>query len=492
VTHHDFLAAHRAQMIGQLLDWVRVPSVAGVPERDVDVVRSARWLAGVLRETGFPTVEVWEAGTVYADWCAAPGACTVLVYSHHDVRAAKDEQWQETQPFTAVLRDGRVYGRGASDAKGQVLAHIWGLRSHLAATGRAAPAVNVKFLIDGAEETGSRQLAALLDRHRVHADLIVFSDTQLWHRDHPAVCVSLRGMLMVELEVFGPLRDVHSGVGSGATPNPATELCRVLGRLHDDKHHITLPGFYDSVKAPDPAFAELPYDDADWLERSATRGVVGEVGYGVLDRLWSRPSIEVLSLVAGDPVGAARGAIPAVATATLTIHTVADQSSATVAEQLRRWVDAQLADGFRYTLSISDTATEPYRTPAGHWALGVLAEAMAIGFDRPVGRMGNGGGGPAELLARKLDAPVVFFGTGLPEDRWHDSDESVAIDVLLAGAATLAAFWTAVGPGRPDRTNDEREPDDRRAPMPAVAGERLEDPYARNANLEQLLGPDTD
>lgn len=453
------------------------------------VVRSAHWLAGVLRETGFPTVEIWEGATVYAEWCAAPGACTVLVYSHHDVRAAKDGQWQETAPFSAVLRDGRVFGRGASDAKGQVLAHVWGLRAHTAATGRAAPAMNVKVVIDGAEEIGSAELAGLLERHGVDADLVVFSDTQLWHRDHPAVCVSLRGMLLAELEVFGPLRDVHSGVVSGTTPNPATELCRVLGRLHDDKGRISLPGFYDAVREPDPAFAELPYDDADWLGRSETRGVLGETGYGVLDRLWSRPSAEVLSLVAGDVDGAARGTIPAVATATITIHTVADQRSATVADQLRRWVDAEMRDGFRHTLTISDTATEPYRTPAEHWALGALADAMAIGFDRPVGRMGNGGGGPAELLARKLDAPVVFFGTGLPEDRWHDSDESVSVDVLLAGAATLAAFWAAAGHCSRDRDADHVEPKDRHQARPAVARGHVADSSTRNATLNGCAVP---
>src|SRR4051812_46088596 len=137
------------------------PSVAGVPERETELLRSANWLAGVLRETGFPTVEVWKAEgapAVYAEWCAAPGAPTVLIYSHHDVRAAKDEQWEETTPFKAVVRDGYLYGRGSSDAKGQVLAHVWGLRAHLAAAGAGAPTVNIKMLVEGEEETGSAQL----------------------------------------------------------------------------------------------------------------------------------------------------------------------------------------------------------------------------------------------------------------------------------------------------------------------------------------------
>jgi acetylornithine deacetylase/succinyl-diaminopimelate desuccinylase-like protein len=126
---HGFLAEHRGELITQLADWVRVPSVAPIPENHIDVLRSAKWLAGTLRATGFPTVEIWspdEAPAVYAEWCAEPGAPTVLVYSHHDVRAGKAEGWQETAPFQPVLRDGFLYGRGASDAKGQVLAHVWG------------------------------------------------------------------------------------------------------------------------------------------------------------------------------------------------------------------------------------------------------------------------------------------------------------------------------------------------------------------------------
>ncbi|MGW4941770.1 M20/M25/M40 family metallo-hydrolase [Actinoplanes sp. NPDC004185] len=149
---HKFLHEGRAALVDELIEWARLRSVAGVPEREPDLLRSANWLAAALRSTGFPTVEVWPvegAPAVYAEWCAAPGAPTVLIYSHHDVRAAKDELWEETAPFEPVARDGRVYGRGTSDAKGQVLSHVWGIRAHLAATGRAAPAVNLKLIVEG-------------------------------------------------------------------------------------------------------------------------------------------------------------------------------------------------------------------------------------------------------------------------------------------------------------------------------------------------------
>ncbi|CCH19821.1 M20/M25/M40 family metallo-hydrolase [Micromonospora lupini] len=447
---HAYLDAHRQDLVEELIGWVRIRSVAGLPEREIEVLRSANWLAGTLRDLGLPVVQVWNrdgAPAVYAEWCAAPGAPTVLVYSHHDVRAAKDEQWEETPPFEPAERGGRIYGRGTSDAKGQVLAHLWGLRAHLAASGRTAPTINIKLLIEGEEETGSTQLSDLLDEYRPTADLVLFSDTLLWHQEHPAVCMGLRGMISAEIEVYGPLRDVHSGAVSGPAPNPAVELSKLLAALHDDKGRITLPGFYDDVDEPPQHFREelaaLPYRDEDWLARSETRSIGGEDGYSVLERLWTRPAAEVLTVAAGDITGASRAAVPAVATASLSIRTVPDQRIADVAERLRRWVADTISDCVEYQLTISEeTAQEPYRTPADHPAVAVLAAAMSDGFGRPVGRMANAGGGPAELLARKLDAPVLFFGTGLPEDRWHDSDESVSVDVLLAGAATLARFWS--------------------------------------------------
>jgi Peptidase family M20/M25/M40 len=188
-------------------------------------------------------------------------------------------------------------------------------------------------------------------------------------------------------------------------PTRRSSRPKLLARLHDGKARVTLPGFYDDVAPPSAhrraELAALPFSDEDWLSRSESRSIGGEVGY-----------------------------------------TVPDQRAADVADGLRRWVDENIGDHVGYDLSISEeSAQEPYRTPDGHPAVEASSAAMEDGFGRPAGRMGNAGGGPAELLARTLDAPVVFFGTGLPEDRWHDSDERVAVDMLINGAATLAHLW---------------------------------------------------
>jgi acetylornithine deacetylase/succinyl-diaminopimelate desuccinylase-like protein len=448
---HGFLSAHREDMLAQLAEWVRIASVAGLPARAHELLRSANWLAGELRAIGFPTVQVWEAGgtaAIFAEWCAAPTAPTVLIYSHHDVRAVKDESWNQCAPFDAVVRDDRMYGRGTSDAKGQILAHLWGLRAHLFATGSTAPAVNIRVIIEGEEEIGSPHLMDLVQQHReqLNADLVVFSDTLLWRSDAPAIPTSLRGMISAQLEIFGPLTDVHSGAVSGPAPNPLVEMCRVLGQLHDESGRIQLPEFYSDMEEPTgqrrAELALLPYSDEDWLTRSNTRSVSTEPGVSVLEQLWLRPSAEIMSIIGGDPVGASRAAVPALATADLNFRIVQGQHPDKVGEQLQAWIAGKVGTAFDYALTLSlESAQNPYVTPDIP-AVDALDRAMQKGFRvDEVGRMGNAGGGPASLLSSLLGAPVIFFGTGLIEDRWHDGDESIHLPTLLAGAATLAFLW---------------------------------------------------
>ncbi|WP_311381048.1 M20/M25/M40 family metallo-hydrolase [Arthrobacter sp. ISL-85] len=451
-----FVRSREVELERRLAEWVRVPGVLGAPEHAQDLLRSANWLAAEFREVGFPVVEVLPTGeshAVYAEWCQAPGAPTVLVYSHHDVRAVRPENWAVTPPFEPVLREGRLYGRGSSDAKGQVMAHLEAVRAHLGGSRTAsqdgtAPQINLKFLVEGEEEGGSPNLAKLLADHAdlFAADLVVFSDTLLWNARHPAVCVSLRGMLSAHLEVYGPERDVHSGAVSGNAPNPAFELGRLLGLMHDPDGRVAVPGFYDDMEPLSAdlrnAFKDLPFTEEDWLARSETGAITGEKGYTVLERLWLRPAVEVTSIIAGDPLGVSRAAVPAVASADLSFRTVPGQRLEKIAGQLQEWVAANIGDAYGFSL-IPDlkTAQEPYRTP-DHPAVAALERAMALGFGAErTGRMGNAGGGPAELLGRTLAAPVLFFGTGLLEDHWHDSDESASLDVLMNGAVTLACFW---------------------------------------------------
>ncbi|MBV9594807.1 MAG: M20/M25/M40 family metallo-hydrolase [Actinobacteria bacterium] len=415
---------------------------------------SAEWLVATLRTVGFPRVEVWPtdgAPAIFAQWHGAPGAPTVLVYSHHDVRTVHEEQWQQSEPFRPTVKAGRLHGRGSSDAKGQVAAHLWALRA-LLGTGHEAPPVNVTLLVEGEEELGSPHLADCLAAHddELAADFVVLSDTMTWAADRPAVCTGIRGMMQAEVEIHGPVVDVHAGSVSGAAPNPLSEIARLVAALHDPAQRVTVPGFYDDVIEPEPderaALAALSDDESDWVMRTGVRAVQGESGYGVGELLYDRPAAEVIMLAAGEPAPPTTGTIPSSASARIQVSLVPEQKPDAIAEKLRRWVTDTVRPPFRATVQVADMISQPpYLTPPDHPALAALTEAMSDAWGCPVGRMRNAGSAPTALLAAATDAPVLFFGTGLPEDRWHGPDESVDLDVLLAGALTLSLFWSRVG-----------------------------------------------
>ncbi|MEW2414718.1 M20/M25/M40 family metallo-hydrolase [Streptomyces sp. NPDC046866] len=441
------------EAVEDLARWVAMATVSSDPERAAEVRRSAHWLTAAMRRLGVPRAEVWETQglpAVYGCWPAAdPAAPVLLVYSHHDVHAADPREWRVTPPFQPVRRGGRLYGRGASDAKGQVMCHLWALRAHLAAgagSGRAAPAVTVKYLIEGEEEIGSVHLADLLAEHpgELGADVVMVSDTMLWALDRPAVCTTVRGSVTATLTVRGADRGIHSGAVSGAASNAATELARVLGGLHDDSGRITLPGFYDAVADPAPALreslADFPFDTAAWLEQTGTFAAQGEAGFTVPERLWTRPAAEVARLTAGRTDMPSLGLVPPEAGADLLLRLVPDQRADRVAEQLRAWLDARRRPGYRYLLDVSPTISDPYRTPSDHPALAALTRAVGHAYGAPARPIGNGGAAPAAQLARACDAPVLFFGTGLPGDRWHGPDEGVDLAALRLGIRALTRF----------------------------------------------------
>lgn len=445
-----YIAQHRVAFLDDLTEWLRIPSVSAQPDHAPDVRRSADWLAAKLKETGFPTAEVWHtpgAPAVYAEWPSAdPGAPTVLVYGHHDVQPAAREDGWNSDPFEPVVRDDRLYARGAADDKGQVLFHTLGVRAHLAATGRTTPAVHLKLLIEGEEESGSPHFRALVEEHadRLAADAVIVSDTGMWSEDTPTVCTGMRGLAECEIRLYGPDQDIHSGSFGGAVPNPATAAARLVAALHDDDARVAVPGFYDGVvdltDRERELFAALPFDEAQWLRTAKSHGTRGEAGYSTLERIWARPTAEVNGIGGGYQGPGSKTIIPSSAEVKLSFRLVAGQDPDRVANAVRAWVPEQIPDGIRHEISFGP-ATRPCLTPLDHPALQSLARAMGRAFDRPVLFTREGGSGPAADLQDVLGAPVLFLGISVPSDGWHAPNEKVELDLLLKGVETSAHLW---------------------------------------------------
>ncbi|HCA84420.1 MAG TPA: dipeptidase [Streptomyces sp.] len=445
-----YIAEHRAAFLDDLAEWLRIPSVSADPGCAPDLRRSAEWLAAELASTGFPVTEVWEtagAPAVFAEWPSGdPDAPTVLVYGHHDVQPAAREDGWDTEPFEPVVKDGRMYARGAADDKGQVLFHTLGVRAHLAATGRTAPAVNLKMLIEGEEESGSPNFPALVGARagRLACDTVIVSDTGMWSADTPTVCTGMRGLTDCEIELYGPAQDIHSGSFGGAVPNPATEAARLVAALHDEDRRVAIPGFYDGVveltERERELFAELPFDEAGWLRGAHSQASLGEEGYSTLERVWARPTAEVNGITGGYQGPGGKTIVPSEARLKLSFRLVAGMDPEKIQLALRDWVAVRLPAGIRHEITFGGV-TRPCLTPLDHPALQSVVRAMERAFGQKVLFTREGGSGPAADLQDVLGVPVLFLGISVPSDGWHAPNEKVELDLLMKGVEATAYLW---------------------------------------------------
>jgi acetylornithine deacetylase/succinyl-diaminopimelate desuccinylase-like protein len=452
-TERDYITAHRQDLLDDLDQWLRIPGISAQPERHADVARSAEWFADAARRTGFPTVEIWPTAglpAVYAEWPSDdPEAPVVVVYGHHDVQPVDPLQLWQHDPFDPTL-DGEVLrARGASDDKGQLLFHLLGLRAHLAATGRTSPAVTLKFLIEGEEESGSPNFEDLLAqrRERLDCDAVVITDTGMVSAAQPSTVTGMRGLVGCDVRFHGPDLDLHSGVFGGAIPNPATALARLVAALHDADGHVQVPGFYDDVLEPTDQerelFAKVPSDDAEFLSVARSRALAGERGYSTLERIGARPTAEVNGIGGGYQGDGGKTIVPSDAFVKLSFRLVAAQVPSKIIAAVDRFVTEHTPDGITASVEWEGGGVAPCLVPLDTPAYRALTEAISAAFDGlPVLPTREGGSGPEAALQQVLGAPLVFLGVGQPDDQIHAPNEKVSIPMLFKGAEAAALLWS--------------------------------------------------
>jgi len=453
----QYIEEHAAEFFRALSEWLAIPSISADPARRADVGRSAEWLQTFLTGTGFPTVEVWPTGesgqpgmpAVFAEWPASdPAAPVVLVYGHHDVQPVEPLDEWDSPPFEPVQHDGLLFGRGASDDKGQVLFHALGLRANLASSGSAAPPVTLKLLIEGEEESGSPHFADLLRarRDRLTCDVVVVSDTTMWAADVPSMCVGMRGVVDAEISLRGPERDLHSGSFGGGVPNPLHVMADLLAGLHDADGRVTVPGFYDRVlplsDTERELIARLPFDEKAWLAEAGHSGAAaGEAGYGTLERVWARPTAELNGMWGGHTGPGGKTIVPARAGAKISFRLVASQEPGEVIAGLREYVTQHTPPGIEATVTSGGHGVRPCFAPMDSAAVRAGVGAMQRAFGKEILFTREGGSGPEADLADILAAPLVFIAVGLDADRIHAPNERVDMALLLKGAEAAAYLW---------------------------------------------------
>jgi acetylornithine deacetylase/succinyl-diaminopimelate desuccinylase-like protein len=445
--------SHAREFIDDLKQWLAIPSISADPRHHDDVRRSAEWLVAHLRSIGFPVAEVWETApdglpATFAEWPADdPDAPKVLVYGHHDVQPVEPlEEWDHP-PFEPAERDGRLFARGASDDKGQVLFHSLGIRAGLAVSGTKAPPVTIKLIVEGEEESGSPHFADLLrhERERLACDVIVVSDTGMWAADVPSMCIGMRGLASAEVTLTGPVRDLHSGSFGGGVPNPMHAMASLLAGLHDEAGRVTLPRFYDRVlplsAEERELFARLPFDEKQWLAEAGQSGAAyGEQGFTTLERIWARPTAEVNGMWGGHTGPGGKTIIPRTAHAKVSFRLVADQDPSDVTRAFGEYVRAATPAGLEAAVSVQP-GVRPSHSPITSPAVRAGRRAMERAFGREVLFTKEGGSGPEADLAEILGAPLVFVGVALDSDQVHAPNERIDLSLLLRGAEVSAYLW---------------------------------------------------
>jgi len=441
---------HADRFVEELKAWLRIPSISTDPAYAQDVRSAADWLAQQLRDAGMERVEVMDTPghpVVFASHGNDPARKTVLVYGHYDVQPPDPlEEWT-TPPFEPVVRDGNLYARGSSDDKGQAFMHVKAVEALLRNDGELP--VNLKFLIDGEEESGSKNLDRFIEDHRdlLAADVVVISDTGLFAPGIPSITYGLRGLAYVEVELRGPARDLHSGMYGGAVHNPVNALCRIIADLHDHDHRVTIEGFYDEVRpltAEERAtFAALPFDEKAWMEEAGARALRTEKGYSALEAVSARPTLDVNGMWGGYTGQGAKTVLPARATAKISCRLVPDQTPEDITGKLRSHFERNTPETMTLTFTdlhgghgaIVDT-TAP--------AMQAAKEAMRGVFGRDPYFTREGGSIPVvAAFKRLLGLDTVLMGFGLDSDSIHSPNEKFGLDRFAQGIEASIRFLDA-------------------------------------------------
>lgn len=443
----NYIEANKDRFLSELFELLRIPSISAQSDYRPDMTRCAEWLAGALLKAGADRAEVMPTEgnpVVYAEKIVDPKAKTVLVYGHYDVMPVDPREEWHTDPFEPVVRDGRIWGRGADDDKGQLYMHAKAFEA-MCATGTLP--CNVKFMLEGEEEIGSGSLYKFCADHKklLKADIILVSDTSMLSMQVPSITCGLRGLAYMEIEVTGPDKDLHSGLFGGAVANPANVLARMVASLVDDNGRVTIPGFYDDVRELTPAerraFNKAPFRLADYKRSLDIRDVEGEAGYTTLERTGVRPSLDVNGIWGGYTEEGTKTVIPSKASAKISMRLVPNQDYRKISRLFERHIKAIAPKSVRVKVK-SLHGGMPYVAPTDMPAYRAAERAVRETFGRKPLPFYSGGSIPIiSGFEQILGIKSLLLGFGLAQDAIHSPNENYGLDQFFRGIETIPLFY---------------------------------------------------
>ncbi|NTT88327.1 dipeptidase [Tabrizicola fusiformis] len=449
-----YLDRNQPRFVEELLDFVRIPSVSAKPENIPDVQRAGEWVAARLTAAGAERAEVLPTAghpVVCAEWLhAGPDKPTLLIYGHFDVQPAEPFDLWTTPPFQPEIREGRVWGRGASDDKGGMLIPILAFEAMLRATGRLP--VNVKFFFEGQEEIGSPDLPPFVaaNADRLQADMIFSADGLQWAPGQPQIVEALKGLVSLEIVVKGPRSDQHSGMVGGGIANPALALAQILAGLRNADGLITVEGFYDDViplsDEVRAAIDRVPFPDVELLADTGATTTWGEPGYTTKERIFARPTLDINGLTSGWQGAGTKTVLPATASAKITCRLVAAQSPEAIFEAIRAHVEKHCPPGVTAEVLRNPGRADPFLVPSGHNATAVASQILQEVYGRAPYRTRVGGSIPVmTTLLETLGVHAVMFGFSHGDENLHAPNEFFRLDAFRLGQTAYGRLFERLG-----------------------------------------------
>ena len=443
---NDFQAKNKDRFLDELLELLRIPSVSARSEHKPDMIACAKKVQERLLQAGADKAELFETPghpIVYGEKIIDPSKPTVLVYGHYDVQPPDPLNLWQSGPFEPIIKDGKIFARGACDDKGQFYMHIKALETMVQTNSLPT---NIKFLIEGEEEVGSNNLGTFVKANKdlLKADVILISDTAMLSLDTPSIDVGVRGLTYIEVEITGPNRDLHSGVYGGAVANPITILAQMIASLHNDKNEITIPGFYDDVLLATAEerteMAKAPYNEEEYKTDLGVTQLWGEEGYTTNERTGIRPTLEVNGIWGGYTGEGAKTVLPSKAFAKISCRLVPNQTSEKMTKLLIDHLE-KIAPAYVTVKASEHHGGDPYLTPVDSQEYQAASKAIEATFGKvPIPVRGGGSIPITALFESELGLKTVFLGFGLDSDNLHSPNEKFDLANFYKGIETIPYF----------------------------------------------------
>jgi len=443
----NYIKENENTYIEELKEFLRIPSISTQLENKVDIKRAADFVAEKLKIAGMNRVEVYKTEghpIVYGEWLGAPGKPTVLIYGHYDVQPVDPVELWDSPPFDPIIKDGKIYARGATDDKGQMYMHIKSVEAYFKMQGSLP--VNVKFIIEGEEEIGSESLESFINNNTelLKCDSVLISDTALYGPGIPTLTYGLRGLCYMEVELTGPNRDLHSGTFGGGVANPINILAEIISKLQNKNGKITIPHFYDNVKKltkkERDGFKALKFSEKKFAKELGVAELKGEKGYTTLERIWARPTLDCNGIIGGFTTDGAKTVLPSKVMAKISMRLVPDQNPKRIGKNFEKYIKSLAPKSVRVNIKNLHGA-HPVLTPLDSNATVAAAKAMEKAFGKRIVYMREGGSVPiVTVFTKKLKAPVVLMGLGLNTENLHSPNEHFSLKHFQLGIISSAYF----------------------------------------------------